>query len=629
MVGSGAGGFELIMAMRHALPPDRADCHWVMRGARPLTGRPAKVGERALAAARRAGVTVHANFDVSEVGERGVEAADGRSLALDETLWCTGASGPDWPAAAGLATDGRGFVLTDSHLRSLSHPNVFAAGDIGTQRDTPSAKAGVFAVRQAPVLYENLRRTLLGEPLASYAPQRDFLTLMATGGRSAIASRGPVVLEGERLWRWKDRIDRRFMNRFVDLPPMSGRRLPAVVPNALLSTVLPGEANSIGAPRAAGRADDGQAGGAAGEPIGELAGGRAGGGMRCRGCGAKVPVRVLEETLAALPRMPREGVLAGLSEAGDAALLDPREWLLVQSVDQLDAIVDDPWLFGRIATLHAISDVVTEPGEVHSAQVLAALPPAHERVTRRDLEQLMRGVIEALSAEGGALVGGHTAEGAQLALGLVVNALRARPGEHEAAPPAARAGDALVLTQPLGVGTLFAALMRTRARGLDVQAALEVMSRSNRGAADILRAHGADTMTDVTGFGLAGHLVALLRERAVRARIDVAAVPTLPGAFELAAAGVHSSAWPASGRTIEGFDGVEDCPLPWRRLLCDPQTGGGLLAPVPADRAARCVDALRAAGYDGAAIIGQVVEASRHVLHLSGDDRRGVSVNHA
>ena len=623
VVGSGAGGFELIMAMRHALPVARARCHWVMRGELPLGDRPEKVGERALAAARRAGVTVHVGFDVVRVGARRIEASDGRSLALDETLWCTAASGPDWPAAAGLATDERGFVLTDRHLRSVSHPRVFATGDIGTQRDTPSAKAGVFAVRQAPVLFENLRRTLLGEPLARYAPQRDFLTLMATGGRSAIASRGPFVLEGARLWRWKDRIDRRFMARFAELPAMNGRALPPIVPNALLNVRLSGDAatSSDTLPRNAPSPDtvvvDAPAGslppGASSASPSSIA---SGGGMRCRGCGAKVGVQVLEETLAALPGRPRDDVLAGFETGGDAALLDTGGHLLLQSVDQLDAIVDDPWLFGRIATLHAVSDVLTGSATVHSVQALATLPAAHERVTRRDLEQLMHGVLDALSDGDVALVGGHTAEGEGLALGLVVNALRERDG---APPQEVGPGNALVLTQAIGVGTLFAALMRTRARGVDVQRALDVMSTSNRAAAEILRAHGAKAMTDVTGFGLAGHLRTLLRGSASRARLDVAAVPLLPGAFAAAEAGVHSSAWPASGHALADFDGVSRCPLPWRRLLCDPQTGGGMLAPVPRDEAERCVDALRGAGYDDAAIVGRLVEAPRHALRVPAD----------
>ena len=601
VIGSGAGGFELIMAMRHALPPGRAECHWVLRRDVPLAGRPPRLGERALAAARRAGVAVHADFDVVRVREEGVEARDGRFLKLDETLWCTAATGPEWPAAAGLATDERGFVATDRHLRSVSHPHLFATGDIGTQRDTPSAKAGVFAVRQAPVLFENLRRTLLGEPLERYVPQRDFLSLMATGGRSAIASRGPFVVEGEAVWRWKDRIDRRFMERFAVLPPMMPSRVPAVVPDALLA--------DAGGPDADADADHDAAREELAPP---------GGAMRCRGCGAKVGMGVLDEVLGTLEVAPRADVLAGLAEAGDAAVLATNGRALVQSVDQLDAIVDDPWLFGRIAALHALSDVVTEPARVQSAQVLATLPHAHERITRRELGQLMHGIVGALAEEGGALVGGHTAEGGALAVGLVVNAL----ANTEPDPSGSGDGEVLILTQAIGIGTLFAALARGRARGADIETALADMARGNRAAADVLRAHGAASMTDVTGFGLLGHLTRLLRGRDLAARVDVAAVPLLPGALALAGEGVHSSSWPAARRLLDAFDGARDCSPALRYLLCDPQTGGGLLGIVPAARAADCVAALRASGYRQAVAVGQVSAApaatARHALLRGG-----------
>ena len=580
VVGSGAGGFELVMAARHALAPDAAEVHWFLRGERPVAERRRAVGERALAAARREGVVVHTGFDVARVRPDGVEARDGRAVALDETLWCTAARAPEWPARAGLATDERGFVLTDRCLRSVSHPEIFASGDIGTQRDTPSAKAGVFAVRQAPVLFGNLCRALLGEPLERYAPQRDFLTLMATGGRSAIASRGGLVAEGRAMWRWKDRIDRRFMERFARLPPMRSRPPPPALADALLE----------------GEADTGL-----------------GTAMRCRGCAAKVGERPLGETLAALAVARRADVLSGVAEAGDAAVLDPGGRLLVQSVDQLDAIVDDPWRFGRIAALHALSDVATVAARAHSAQVLATLPRAHERIVRRELEQLMRGALDALAGADCALVGGHTAEGDALALGLVVNAL-AEPGALASPADVPRAGDELVLTQALGIGTLFAAHARALARGVDVHAALAAMERSNLEAAETLRAHGARAITDVTGFGLLGHLERLLRDVAPRAIVEVERVPLLPGAFALAAAGVRSTLWPAARRTLERVDGASECPSAWRALLCDPQTGGGLLGVVPAGRGASSVAALRRAGYADAAVIGRLDARPRHAL---------------
>ncbi len=139
-------------------------------------------------------------FDVVRVDAGKLNAADGRVVKLDEILWCTAATGPAWPEAAGLSVDHRGFVSTNALLQSISHDFIFATGDIGTQVETPSAKAGVYAVRQAPYLYENIRRYILGDALKPYRAQKDFLSLMATGGKRAIASRGPLAFEGDWIW---------------------------------------------------------------------------------------------------------------------------------------------------------------------------------------------------------------------------------------------------------------------------------------------------------------------------------------------------------------------------------------------------------------------------------------------
>ena len=620
VVGSGAGGFEIAMAMRHALPREGCRLHWVLRGTRPLGGRPERVGSMALDEARAAGVVVHERFDVERVDEGpALVAADGRTLALDELVWCTGATGPEWPGRAGFATDGRGFVSIDATLASVSHPFVFAVGDIATLVDDPTPKAGVFAVRQATVLGRNLRHALLGERLESWRPQRDFLTLMATGPKRAIASRGPVAVRGEWVWRWKDRIDRRFMDRLDDLPPMPARTLPAIVPDALLDADAPT-------------------------------------GPRCRGCGAKVGGDLLADVLAEVAAGERGrtsgaaasadgGVLVGLADARDAAVLDPGDALLVQSVDQVSDLVDDPWLFGRIAALHALGDVLTLDARPHSAQLSVTLPPAAARVQRRELERLMAGVMSALGEHGVALVGGHTAEGPELALGLVVNALAARDavGGADDALASARVGDALVLTAPLGVGALFAGLMRGLARGPDVSGALALMARGQGESADVLRAHGARAMTDVTGFGLIGHLERLLAPGTLRAALDPDAVPLLPGALGVARAGVRSSAWPNNRRALERFDGAEALDEAAASLLADPQTAGGLLAVVPADRAEAAVAALRAldGGPDGEAdggpnrgegiaIVGALVDAASHRIERgAGAVRAGAGARRA
>lgn len=573
VVGSGAGGFELIMAMRETLPAAQCDCHWFLRGERPLGDRSGKVADRALAAADKRGVLIHRGFDVTGVDEQGVHAADGRSVHLDETLWCTGATGPAWPAAVGLDTDDRGFVLTNAHLQSTSHEFVFASGDIGTQRDTPNAKAGVFAVRQAPVLFENLRRMLLKKPLQRYVPQRDFLTLMITGDRNAIGSRGPLVFEGAWVWRLKQRIDSKFMKLFSELPRMATSTLPALVPDVL-------------------RTDSGLPDNA----------------MQCRGCGAKVGSAVLDRVLATLQPRHRDDIIQGFSAGADAAVFSTGGRAVVQSVDQISAIVDDPWVFGRIAALHALSDVVTLDAQPHSAQVLVSLSQASDKVQERELTQLMLGVLSVLNEEDCSLIGGHSAEGAETSLGLVVNALAT-----EGAPVSKMlAGQQLVLTQCIGIGVLFAGLMQGKASGVEVSRALVEMQQSNRLAADVMRQQGAVSMTDITGFGLLEHLERLLAGRDLSARIMLDAVPVLPGAARLSQQGVSSSLLQRNQAVLESVDVDLDVSAAGLRLLSDPQTGGGLLAAVPVAFGKACVDALQAAGYRSACIIGEIVHEPRH-----------------
>lgn len=586
VVGSGAGGFELVTAMRHVLASDRAQLYWFLRGDLPLSGRPRKVGERALAAARRIGITVVTRCDVIHVEQGRLLAADSREFALDEILWCTGAIAPAWPSASGLTVDSRGFVSTNAALQSVSHDFVFASGDIGTQRETPSAKAGVFAVRQAPFLFENIRRFLQAETLKPYRPQKDFLSLMATGGKRAIASRGPLVIEADWVWRWKDHIDKAFMRKFTELPVMNMNASLLKLPDALRRRYLDAADANAGHAQAA---------------------------MRCRGCGSKVGEAVLERVLAHVHVSRDSKASSPLSPAGDAAILNLPSSMLVQSVDHLNAIVDDPYLLGRIAGLHALSDVVTVDARVHSAQVIATVPGGTQAIVERDLKLLMSGLVEALDQEHCMLAGGHTMEGEELSLGVVVNAvmtenvLASRSASRSANNISdVQAGDVLILTQPLGIGTLFAGLMQGKAHGLDISAAIEYMLQSNRPAADILRSAGCNYMTDVTGFGLLGHLHRLLEGLQHGALVQSNAIPILPGALALARQGVRSSLWPENRQVLDALEISAQVSSSQLSILCDPQTSGGLLAIVPESAQAECLTRLQAEGYADAVVVGVI-----------------------
>ena len=209
---------------------------------------------------------------------------------------------------------------------------------------------------------------------------------------------------------------------------------------------------------------------------------------------------------------------------------------------------------------------------------------------------------------GGHDVGGHTGEGRELALGFAVFGLVDETLAGVLRKGGMRSGDALILTKPIGTGSLLAAHARLLAAGRWVDAALESMQVSNRAAAACLIEHGATACTDVTGFGLLGHLFEMARASAVAAELELGAVPLLPGALEMAAAGVQSSLQPANARlprALQPPGALVDHPC--FPLLFDRETAGGLLASVPADAAQRCLAALRRLGYVQAAIVGRAV----------------------
>jgi selenide,water dikinase len=214
VAGGGAGGIEMALAMAHRLQASgkRMQGTLLHRG-RLLPGHPLRAARLALRHLQRHGIAVLGNAEVSRVEEGRLHLADGNSIPFDALIWATGAGAQSWLSASGLACRD-GFVLVNSQLQSLSHPHVFAAGDAASHEGAAWPKSGVIAVRQGPLLAENLLRSICEQPLLSYHAQRSYLALISTGGRHAIASWHNIAWEGDWVWRWKDAIDRRFMRRF-------------------------------------------------------------------------------------------------------------------------------------------------------------------------------------------------------------------------------------------------------------------------------------------------------------------------------------------------------------------------------------------------------------------------------
>jgi pyridine nucleotide-disulfide oxidoreductase family protein len=208
-VGAGAGGIELAFAMQHAFGAHASIT--VVSAANTLPGA---VGPRIARHLQARGVRLLANQAAARIAPRAVLLESANVLNADLTIVATGTAAASWPREAGLAADDGGFVAINDYLQSTSHPHVFAAGDCATMINHQRPKSGVYAVRAGPPLNENLRRALNGTALKPYTPQPRSLYLISTGDKHAIASWGNWTIEGDWVWRWKDRIDRAFMRKY-------------------------------------------------------------------------------------------------------------------------------------------------------------------------------------------------------------------------------------------------------------------------------------------------------------------------------------------------------------------------------------------------------------------------------
>jgi selenide,water dikinase len=212
IVGGGAGGIELALAMNYRLRSTLDPPHPKVRLLADAMGADLLPRTRRLLALqmRRAGVDFHFGSAVAEVGRDFVRLESGIEFATEATFWVTGPASQDWIRDSGLSVDAGGYLLTNPALQSLSHPNVFGAGDCASIEGEPRPKAGVFAVHAAPVLADNLLAAITGGTLRPHVPQRNYLSLISAGEQRAVGAWNGLSWQGRWVWRWKDRIDRRF-----------------------------------------------------------------------------------------------------------------------------------------------------------------------------------------------------------------------------------------------------------------------------------------------------------------------------------------------------------------------------------------------------------------------------------
>ncbi|MEB3216517.1 MAG: selenide, water dikinase SelD [Nostocales cyanobacterium 94392] len=585
IVGGGAGGVELALSMWGNLRryhPTNLQIHLFGRKRNLLSHHHASVGSWLRRVLIQRDVKLHLGETVCQVAppediERfNVVCESGLEVKCNYVFWVTQASAPQWLAATGITTDERGFILVNDNLQSVSHPQVFAAGDIATIRNHPRAKAGVFAVRQGKPLFENLRRSLLAKALKKYIPQKNYLSLIGTGDGMAIATRGWLTLPPHKLlWLWKDYIDRKFMKRFSDLPEMSNDRL--TIQNSLTYLTY---RRSIATP------------------------------LQCSGCGSKVGGNVLERVLQRIqesqPIQEQEDIIIGLRYPDDAAVVKvPTGKLMVQTIDYFTSLINDSYIFGQIAVNHCLSDILAMGAIPTSALALATIPYGTSSTIEETLFQLLSGAVKQLNQAGVSLIGGHTIQGESLAFGLSCNGLAEE--NQLLRKSGMQKEQVLILTKAVGTGTLFAAQMRREVKGSWIDNAIKSMLLSNQAASLCFLEYGATACTDITGFGLIGHLLEMVKASQIGVTLKFDDIPILDGARETVEKGIFSSLYPENLKAASYIQNLEEWVFhPNYPLLYDPQTSGGLLAAVSRERADGCLRKLKELGYGEAVIIGKV-----------------------
>ena len=384
IIGGGPGSVELALALRELLG-DECDISLISRAIQLLPDHGRIARRHVEADLQNHRIDVVCDFNVVAV-ERKIDDAelvlrneDRVGISCYHAFSATGVGAPAWLRRSGFDVDEQGFLQVNRYLQSDTVPNVFAAGDVASLNQQPRPKSGVYSVREGPYLAENLRRYLTGRRLRKFKAQRRALALIRTAAGRATASRGLLQTSGGWLWRYKDWIDRRFMRRFQELPTMA---VPKQSYRGLLQTEAPETS------------------------------------MRCGGCGAKLGADLLQRVLHRLDIHSPENVFMGVGE--DAAVVNMGSATMAITCDGFRAMVDDPWRFGRIAAHHALNDLYAMNSDPSVAIALVTVPFMSENLMEEDLFHLMSGALTVFNESGLALVGGHTAEGAELSVGFTV-----------------------------------------------------------------------------------------------------------------------------------------------------------------------------------------------------------------
>jgi selenide, water dikinase len=598
IVGGGAGGIEVAFSLREKFKhvEKQPEIHIFHNSNDIMESTSPKDRGKVRKALGEKSIALHCNERVTRaqklrdsIHKIQMSCDSGFSMEVNLLIFTTSAASPKWILDSSLAKDEKGFITVNSSLQSISNKDIFASGDIASIDGERLEKSGVYAVRQAPILYENIIRSSQNKKLLKYKPQRHFLSLLSIGdGRAIAKKKGFVSNPSKWIWHWKDSIDRNFMKKFQNLPPMKNMN------------PMPEKKEDV---------------------------------FKCMGCGSKLGSNVLQRSLDRIknskfleseeqePLSERiskivknqmkihssSRIIIGNDKRDDSAVLSiPPGKHVVQSIDFFKPIVRDSFIAAKITTHHCLNDLYALGATPDSAMALVTLPELDENDAEEELVRILTGVTSVLQKEDCKLIGGHTNEGKEFSIGLSCMGLV--EAGNELNKDYCREGDKLILTKPLGTGLVFAMDMRNLSKSSWVESAIDSMLQSNALALEIMKENRVRAITDISGFGLAGHLLNVLRASQKSANVYLDTIPLLEGIEEILKnhSEIKSSMFPSNWKSYENFvkrdESFSENDL---SMLFDPQTSGGLLGVVPEELATRCLVELKQKGYK-ASMIGEI-----------------------
>ena len=342
------------------------------------------------------------------------------------------------------------------------------------------------------------------------------------------------------------------------------------------------------------------------------------------GCASKINAADLRRVLGGLPEVADPRLLVGTATADDAGVFRlTDDTTVVQTVDVFTPCVDDPYTFGQIAAANSLSDVYAMGGRPVTALSVVGFPI--EILPHEVMQTMLRGGLDKLAEAGCICVGGHSINDQEVKFGFAVTGV-VEPAAM-VTNAGAQPGDLLVLTKPLGTGIVALAAQIDRASPEALEGAARAMTTLNRVAAELMVELSAHACTDVTGFGLVGHLTQMARESGVTAEIWWDALPLLPDVWDYAKAGILSGAAERNRSFAESILDAGDAPEEALSVICDAQTSGGLLVALAPPDAAAFVEQLHAAAVSDAAVIGRVVEKSQGKIRITKQERAAVTTD--